>query len=127
MVVREFLLGEDGYRAAVDTAAGIKAIQPLISVVIDLTRQVDGGTGLPEGRAAVVNLYPAQPGSDAAPLQHMFGIRVGGHIPCHPVKSGAAGRLMQVAADVIPPPDNIFRDVVFCIRQVIVGVANAAV
>ncbi len=119
MAVREFLLGEDGYRAAVDTAAGIKAIQPLISVVIDLTRQVDGGTGPPEGRAAVVNPYPAQPGNDAAPLQHVFGIRVGGHIPCHPVKSGAA--------DVIPPADNIFRDVVFCIRQVIVGVANAAV
>jgi len=127
MAVREFLLGEDGYRTAVDTAAGIKAIQPLISVVIDLAGQVDGGTGPPEGRAAVVNLYPAKPGSDAAPLQHMFGIRVGGHIPCPPVKSGAAGRLMQVAADVIPPPDNVLRDVVFCIRQVILGVAKMPV
>ena len=127
MAVREFLLGEDGYRAAVDAAAGIKAIQPLIVFVIDLTRQVNGGTGPPEGRAAVVNFYPAPPGSDAATLQHMFRIGVGSHTPCHPVKPGAAGRLMEVAADVIPPPDNILRDVVFGIRQVIVGVAKWAV
>lgn len=127
MAVREFLLGEDGYRAAVDAAAGIKAIQPLISDVIDLMRQVDGGAGPPEGRAAVVNLYPAPPGGDAAPLQHMFVIRVRGHIPFHPVKSGTAGRLMQVAAHVIPPPDNVLRDVVFGISKVIVGVAKGPV
>ena len=127
MAVREFLLGKDGYRTAVDAAAAIKPVQPLIMFVIDLTRQVNGSAGPPEGRAAIVNLSPAPPGSDAAPLQHVFDIRVGGHIPCHPVKSGATGRLMEVAADVIPPADNIFRDVVFGIRQVIVGVAKKPV
>lgn len=34
---------------------------------------------------------------------------------------------MEVTADVIPPPDNVLRDVVFGIRQVIVGVANGPV
>lgn len=80
MAVREFLLGEDGYRAAVDAAACIKTIQPLIASVIDLTRQINGSAGPPESLAAVVNLYPAPPGGDTAPLQHVFGIRVGGHI-----------------------------------------------
>ncbi|GEM_PF-6715765 len=56
MAVREFLLGEDGYRAAVDAAAGIKAIQPLIFSVVNLVWQVNGGTGLPESQAAIVNL-----------------------------------------------------------------------
>ena len=127
MAVREFLLGEDSYCTTVNTAAGLKTIQPLIISVADLVWQVNGGAGSPEGQAAVVNLYLAPPGDDAAPLQHVFGIRIGGHIPCHPVKPGAAGRLIQIAADVISPADNVFRDVVFGIRQVIVGVAKRPV
>ena len=34
---------------------------------------------------------------------------------------------MQIAADVIPPADNVLRDVVFGIRQVIVGIAKRPV
>jgi len=56
MAVREFLLGEDGYRAAVDAAAGIKTMQSLIFSVVNLVWQVNGGAGLPESQAAIVNL-----------------------------------------------------------------------
>ncbi len=56
MAVREFLLGEDGYRAAVDAVAGIKTMQSLIFSVVNLVWQVNGGADLPESQAAIANL-----------------------------------------------------------------------
>ena len=98
MAVREFLLGEDGYRAAVDAATGIKTIQSLIASVIDLTWQINGGTGPPESLAAVVNLYPASPGSDAAPLQHVIVIGVGAIFICkYPCKKSHS--LLEIFRD----------------------------